>query len=163
MLRPSDSGSPTGSEIGSSGGAPGLRFRLLIIDEVGYIPFEAEAATFFFQLISARYERSSVIVTFNKPFGLEADPGGWVTRPSLLGRAPGGTLGDLQGTFSAVDFLWPWCSMTTFSGTPDSSMSVTEECLRAWVLPFFGSMPASLKTLRTILKTCSVHGLPGVI
>jgi DNA replication protein DnaC len=42
---------------------------LLIIDEVGYIPFEAEAANLFFQLISARYERASVIVTSNKPFG----------------------------------------------------------------------------------------------
>ncbi len=45
------------------------RVPLLIIDEVGYIPFEAEAANLFFQLISARYERASVIVTSNKPFG----------------------------------------------------------------------------------------------
>jgi hypothetical protein len=37
--------------------------------EVGYIPFEAEAANLFFQLASARYERASVIVTSNKPFG----------------------------------------------------------------------------------------------
>ena len=42
---------------------------LLIIDEVGYIPFEPEAANLFFQLISARYERASRIVTSNKPFG----------------------------------------------------------------------------------------------
>ncbi len=45
------------------------RIPLLIIDEVGYIPFEAEAANLFFQLISARYERASVIVTSNKAFG----------------------------------------------------------------------------------------------
>ena len=45
------------------------RIPLLIIDEVGYIPFEPEAANLFFQLISARYERSSVIITSNKPFG----------------------------------------------------------------------------------------------
>ncbi len=44
------------------------RIPLLIIDEVGYIPFEAEAANLFFQLVSARYERASVIVTSNKPF-----------------------------------------------------------------------------------------------
>jgi IstB-like ATP binding protein len=36
---------------------------------VGYIPFEAEAANLFFQLISARYEYATVIVTSNKPFG----------------------------------------------------------------------------------------------
>jgi DNA replication protein DnaC len=45
------------------------RTPLLVIDEVGYIPFEAEAANLFFQLISSRYERASVIVTSNKPFG----------------------------------------------------------------------------------------------
>ena len=45
------------------------RIPLLIVDEVGYIPFEAEAANLFFQLISSRYERASFIVTSNKPFG----------------------------------------------------------------------------------------------
>ena len=45
------------------------RIPLLVIDEVGYIPFDGEAANLFFQLISARYERASVIVTSNKPFG----------------------------------------------------------------------------------------------
>jgi DNA replication protein DnaC len=45
------------------------RYPLIVIDEVGYIPFEAEAANLFFQLVSARYERASVIVTSNKPFG----------------------------------------------------------------------------------------------
>ena len=45
------------------------RIPLLIIDEVGYIPFDAEAANLFFQLVSSRYERASLIVTSNKPFG----------------------------------------------------------------------------------------------
>jgi DNA replication protein DnaC len=45
------------------------RVPVLVIDEVGYIPFEPEAANLFFQLISGRYERASVIVTSNKPFG----------------------------------------------------------------------------------------------
>jgi hypothetical protein len=45
------------------------RYRLLVIDEVGYIAFEAEAANLFFQLVSSRYERASVIVTSNEPFG----------------------------------------------------------------------------------------------
>jgi len=45
------------------------RYPLTVIDEVGYIPFEAEAANLFFQLVSARYERASLIVTSNKPFG----------------------------------------------------------------------------------------------
>jgi DNA replication protein DnaC len=45
------------------------RYPLLVVDEVGYIPFEPEAANLFFQLVSARYERASLIVTSNKPFG----------------------------------------------------------------------------------------------
>ena len=46
-----------------------LRYPLIIVDEVGYIPFEPEAANLFFQLVSSRYERASLIVTSNKPFG----------------------------------------------------------------------------------------------
>ncbi|MGC4192937.1 MAG: IS21-like element helper ATPase IstB, partial [Thermomicrobiales bacterium] len=45
------------------------RYKLLIIDEVGYIPFDAGAANLFFHLIAARYEQGSVLVTSNMPFG----------------------------------------------------------------------------------------------
>ncbi len=45
------------------------RYPLIVVDEVGYIPFEPEAANLFFQLVSSRYERASLIVTSNKPFG----------------------------------------------------------------------------------------------
>ena len=45
------------------------RYKLLIIDEVGYIPFDAHAANLFFQLIAHRYEQGSVLVTSNMPFG----------------------------------------------------------------------------------------------
>jgi hypothetical protein len=45
------------------------RYPLLVIDEVGYIPFEPEAANLFFQLVSSRYERASMTVISNKPFG----------------------------------------------------------------------------------------------
>ena len=39
-----------------------------MIDEVGYIPFDTEAANLFFQLVSTRYEKSSIILTSNLPF-----------------------------------------------------------------------------------------------
>jgi hypothetical protein len=45
------------------------RIPLIVADKVGYTPFEPEAANLFFQFISGRYERASVIVTSNKPFG----------------------------------------------------------------------------------------------
>jgi DNA replication protein DnaC len=42
--------------------------KLLIIDEVGYLPFSREEASHFFQAIAQRYERGSVIITSNVPF-----------------------------------------------------------------------------------------------
>jgi len=44
------------------------RYPLLIVDEVGYIPFDPQAANLMFMLVSRRYERASMIVTSNKPF-----------------------------------------------------------------------------------------------
>ena len=46
---------------------------LLVVDKVGYIPFDPEAANLMFSLVSARYERASVIVTSNKPFSAWGD------------------------------------------------------------------------------------------
>ena len=42
--------------------------KLLIIDEVGYLPFSREEASHFFQAIAQRYERGSIIITSNLPF-----------------------------------------------------------------------------------------------
>jgi DNA replication protein DnaC len=44
------------------------RVPLIVVDEVGYIPFEPDAANLMFMLVSRRYERASMIVTSNKPF-----------------------------------------------------------------------------------------------
>ena len=43
--------------------------KLLIIDELGYLPFETSAAHLFFQLVSRRYERGSVLITSNRAVG----------------------------------------------------------------------------------------------
>ena len=42
------------------------RYSLLIIDEIGYINFDSYSANLFFQLISLRYEKRSLIITSNK-------------------------------------------------------------------------------------------------
>ena len=44
------------------------RIPLLVCDEVGYIPFDPQAANLMFMLVARRYERASLIVTSNKPF-----------------------------------------------------------------------------------------------
>lgn len=43
--------------------------RLLIIDEIGYLPMAREQANLFFQVIAKRYEKASLILTSNLPFG----------------------------------------------------------------------------------------------
>jgi DNA replication protein DnaC len=45
------------------------KFQLLIIDELGYLPFDNLGAHCFFQLISRRYEKGSIIFTSNKSYG----------------------------------------------------------------------------------------------
>ena len=49
------------------------RYALIIVDEVGYLPFEQDASNLFFQLVSTRYEHASLILTSNLPFS------GWGT------------------------------------------------------------------------------------
>ncbi len=44
------------------------RVPLLIIDEVGYTPFEGNAANLIFHLVASRYETTATIVTSNKAF-----------------------------------------------------------------------------------------------
>jgi len=43
--------------------------RLLLIDEIGYLPIDRHGANLFFQLISRRYERGPMILTSNQSFG----------------------------------------------------------------------------------------------
>ena len=45
------------------------KYKLLIKDEVGFLPIDREGANMLFQLINKRYENHSTIITTNKPFG----------------------------------------------------------------------------------------------
>jgi DNA replication protein DnaC len=46
-----------------------LRPKLLVIDEVGYLPLDRQAANWFFELVSRRYEKGSIVLTSNKSYG----------------------------------------------------------------------------------------------
>jgi len=60
---------------------------LLVIDEVGYIPFGREAANLFFQVVSLRHEHGSVIVTSNRAFSAWGDIfGGDTVAAALIDR-----------------------------------------------------------------------------
>jgi len=43
--------------------------KLLIIDEIGYLPFDAHESKLLFEVIAKRYEKGSVVLTSNLPFG----------------------------------------------------------------------------------------------
>jgi DNA replication protein DnaC len=43
--------------------------QLLICDEIGYLPIDRQGANLFFQLVSRRYERGSIIITSNQSLG----------------------------------------------------------------------------------------------
>lgn len=45
-----------------------LKPKVLVVDEVGYLPLDNLGATIFFQMVSARYERGSIILTSNKSY-----------------------------------------------------------------------------------------------
>ena len=63
------------------------RVPLLVVDEVGYIPFDPEAANLMFSLVSARYERASMIVTSNKTFSAWGEIfGDQVTAAAMIDR-----------------------------------------------------------------------------
>ncbi len=42
--------------------------RLLIVDEIGYLPLSGDQASHFFQIVAKRYERGSMVLTSNLPF-----------------------------------------------------------------------------------------------
>ena len=68
-----------------------LRPRVLVIDEVGYLPLDEVGANLLFQLISARYEKGSVILTSNKSYGQWGSIFGETTIAAALSETPSGT------------------------------------------------------------------------
>ena len=45
------------------------RHKIVIVDEIGYLPISEEEANLFFQFVTRRYERGSLIITSNRSFG----------------------------------------------------------------------------------------------
>jgi DNA replication protein DnaC len=75
------------------------RYQLLIVDEVGYLPLERQAANLLFALVSRRYERGSIIITSNRGF-----------------EAWGEILGDAMVAAALIDRLVHHATMVTLKG-----------------------------------------------
>ena len=101
------------------------RPKLLIIDELGYLPFEANAAHLFFQLVSRRYERGSILITSNRSVGE------W-----------GGVLGDPVVATAILDRLLHHSTVITIRG---DSYRLREK-RRSGLLQKAGSAPAETET-----------------
>ena len=63
-------------------------YRLLVIDEIGYLPLTQNQANLLFQVVSRRYERGSVVLTSNLAFGAwdQALAGDAVLAAAMLDR-----------------------------------------------------------------------------
>jgi len=56
------------SDLGQAIREGRLERRMRVFDEIGYLPLDERGATVFFQLVSARYERGSSVLTSNKTY-----------------------------------------------------------------------------------------------
>jgi len=75
------------------------RYALIIVDEIGYLPLERQAANLLFALVARRYERGSIIVTSNRGF-----------------EAWGEILGDAMVAAALIDRLVHHAHMITLKG-----------------------------------------------
>ena len=75
------------------------RYHLLVVDEIGYLPLERQAANLLFALVARRYERGSIIVTSNRGF-----------------EAWGEILGDAMVAAALIDRLIHHAHMVTLKG-----------------------------------------------
>jgi len=75
------------------------RYHLLVVDEIGYLPLERQAANLLFALVARRYERGSIIVTSNRGFD-----------------AWGEILGDAMVAAALIDRLIHHAHMVTLKG-----------------------------------------------
>ena len=78
-----------------------LKHTVLIIDEIGYLPVDKDAAFGFFQLIAARYEFRPTILTTNQPFSKWAD-----------------VFGDAVIANAIIDRLVHHCEVIKITGNP---------------------------------------------
>ncbi|MFE6285672.1 IS21-like element helper ATPase IstB [Streptomyces sp. NPDC057877] len=61
-------------------------YPLLIVDEIGYVPFDADTTRLLFQLVAHRYERASLVVTCDRPLDRWHEVFGGPAAPAMVDR-----------------------------------------------------------------------------
>ncbi len=87
--------------------------RLLIVDEIGYLPIDRNSANLFFQLISRRYEKGPMILTSNQSFGA------WARCSATASSPPPSSIASSTTPSPSTFVATPTGSRT--SSRPDSS------------------------------------------
>ncbi|MFG3493996.1 IS21-like element helper ATPase IstB [Streptomyces sp. NPDC047928] len=95
-------------------------YPLLIVDELGYVPFDAEVANLFFRLVSHRYERASLVVTSDRPFARWAE-----------------IFGDGGIASATVDRLVHHAEVVTLEGESYRSRRLEGAAVTGWDTPAF--------------------------
>jgi DNA replication protein DnaC len=125
------------------------RYGLIIVDEVGYLPFEQDAANLFFQLVSSRYEHASLILTSNLPFS------SW-----------GGVFGDQAVAAAMIDRIVHHADVLTLKGAQHQNPR-TGRLEPKPVAPFspvrLASDSSVVDTFRSSLSACPTRSLPKCI
>jgi hypothetical protein len=109
---------------------------VLVVDEVGYLPLERQAANLLFALVARRYERGSIIVTSNRSFEQ------W-----------GEILGDAMVVVALIDRLVHHATMIALTG---KSYRLRER--GTGVVPAFHiSRPSACWSLERVTPTTAQH------
>jgi DNA replication protein DnaC len=106
------------------------RYGLIIVDEVGYLPFEQDAANLFFQLVSSRYEHTSLVLTSNLPFS------SW-----------GGVFGDQAVAAAMIDRIVHHADVLTLKGAATDSADAASTASPASAPPQQKTSPRLTKTV----------------
>ena len=102
------------------GGSVFLALKVLVVDEFGIWPYDREAATAFFTLVTAMYGRGSIILSSYKAFGE------W---------------GEMLGDTIIASAIWTDCCTTAMSSTPEERANGSGRSGRQVFSPFRSTFP----------------------
>ena len=137
---------------------------LLVIDELGYLPLPAEAASALFQVVSQRYLKTSIVITTNRPVGSWGDILGDTTVAAamldrLLHRS---VVINLDGDSYRLRDHHARCQ--DFAGSPPASANhYADQCLRVGNFDEHNRGSSLSAVTRRVIATLSAKGVEATV